>query len=57
MKYIPSESEFTKKLGLYLKCPENLGQYKYLYSVPADSSADDEQGNSVKKIQRNKYIL
>lgn len=51
MKYIPSESEFTKKVGFVPKCPENLGQYKYLYSVPVDSSADDEQGNSVKKYK------
>ena len=51
MKYIPAESEFTKKVGFVPKCPENLGQYKYLYSVPVDSSADDEQGNSVKKYK------
>lgn len=51
MKYIPAESEFTKKVGFVPKCPENLGQYKYLYSVPVDSLADDEQGNSVKKYK------
>lgn len=51
MKYIPSESEFTKKVGFVPKCPESLGKYKYSYSVPVDSLANDEQGNSVKKYK------